>query len=355
MNHGIFQNPGVSISRLLVVGLGSIGKRHLRIARHFFPFADIRILRHLPADSIPEFANGCFSTVDDAILFLPEIAVIANPATLHVPIAQRLAERGVHLLVEKPLSANVDGVDILLETCRARNVVLQVGYNLRFLPSLQRFREMLRANWIGEVLSLRCEVGQCLTSWRPGADYRKSVTARRELGGGVLLELSHELDYLRWIFGEVVWVSSHLSKQSHFDIDVEDTAHLTIGFSPAEGGRQLIGVLSMDLVRQDHCRVCTAIGDKGTLRWNGLTGVVDSFPGDSSSWVGVFRHQHQPDESYLLEWIEFLQSILDKTVPSCSGEDGLEVLRIVSAARESSESGKRVAICAVEAKENGSE
>ena len=102
----------------------------------------------------------------------------------------------------------LDGVDDLLGTVRARGVICQVGYNLRYLPSLSRFRDLINEGLVGGPLSVRCEIGQYLPNWRPDTDYRTGVTARSDLGGGVLLELSHEIDYLRWIFGEVEWVSS---------------------------------------------------------------------------------------------------------------------------------------------------
>jgi predicted dehydrogenase len=204
------------INKVLIVGLGSIGKRHLRLARELLPNADIRVLRHQHTSDIPENSNGCFFNIEDAVHFKPQIAVVAGPAPFHIDIAEALAFAGTHLLIEKPLSSSLDNVAKLLETCRKQRVILLTGYNLRFLPSLQKFRELLSEGILGELLSVRCEVGQYLPSWRPDDDYRIGVSARRDLGGGVLLELSHELDYLRWIFGEVEWVSAILSKQSNF-------------------------------------------------------------------------------------------------------------------------------------------
>lgn len=254
------------INRILIVGLGSIGKRHLRLARALLPNADIRVLRHQAGSAVPDSANGSFSSIDEAIAFAPQTAVIASPAPFHIATAQALAEAGVHLLIEKPLSASLNGVMQLLETCQKQGTVLLTGYNLRFLPSLQRFRDLLGDGVIGKVLSVRCEIGQYLPSWRPDADYRQGVSARRELGGGALLELSHELDYLRWIFGEVDWVKATLSRQSSLALDVEDTAHLTLGFAPADDGHQLIGTVNMDFVRHDTTRLCTTIGENGSLR-----------------------------------------------------------------------------------------
>jgi predicted dehydrogenase len=106
-----------------------------------------------------------------------------------------------------------------------------VGYNLRFMKSLKKFREILKKNTIGKILSIRSEVGSYLPSWRPDSDYKKSVSAIKKLGGGVLLELSHDIDYLVWLFGNVKWVSSTIHRQSNLKIDTEDTAHITLCLS----------------------------------------------------------------------------------------------------------------------------
>ncbi len=323
------------ITRLLVVGYGSIGQRHLRIARALLPETDIRVLRHQPCESTPEYADGCMSDLSDAIAFAPQAAVICNPSTFHVPTAQPLAEAGVHLLVEKPIAGTLYGLENLLTTCAARKLVLMTAYNLRFVSSLREYRRQIQSGCIGRVISVRCEIGQNLLSWRPGADYRRGVSASRGLGGGVLLELSHEIDYLRWIFGEVAWVKASLSRQSDLEIDVEDTAHLILGFAPDGDGRKLITNLSMDFVRHDANRQCLAIGEQGSLRWNGLTGVIDFFPAGGVAWAPVFSRPPERDESYTLEWEHFLACIRDGHTPLISGEDGLAVLSIIEAARRS--------------------
>lgn len=334
------------INRVLIVGYGSIGKRHLRLARELLPNADIRVLRHQPASKVPEFSNGLFFNIEDAITFAPQIAVIANPAPYHVSAAQALAEIGVHLLIEKPLSDATDGVIQLLKTCEMQGTILLAGYNLRYLPSLQRFRELLGEGVIGKVLSVRCEIGQYLPSWRPGVDYRLGVSARRELGGGVLLELSHEIDYLRWIFGEVDWVKATLSHQSGLEIDVEDTAHMIIGFLPLGESNQLIGVVNLDFIRHDTTRLCTALGENGSLRWEGLTGQVMAYMAGEKEWRELFRHQHQRDDSYLAEWQNFIACVTENRTPLITGEEGLKVLEIIEAVRRSAASGGQVSVTA---------
>lgn len=332
----------MSVSRVLVVGFGSIGKLHLRLARELLPHADIRVLRREEEALPPEHANGGFSRMTQAIAFKPQIAVIANPAPFHLSVAHSLADAGVHLMVEKPLSTTAEGVQRLIKSCRERGLVLLTGYNLRFLPSLQRFRDLLKQNVIGRVLSVRCEIGQYLPSWRPDVDYRQGVSACHDLGGGALLELSHELDYLRWIFGEVDWVEACLSRQSRLEIDVEDTVHLMLGFEQEADSHRLIGTLSMDLVRHDTTRLCTSIGELGTLRWNGLTGAVELFEAGAMDWRELFRYQHQREDSYRAEWENFLACIKEKSMPLVSGEDGFKVMQVIDAVRQASETGCRV-------------
>ncbi|MCP9812232.1 Gfo/Idh/MocA family protein [Synechococcus lacustris] len=327
------------IDRVLIVGLGSIGKRHLRLARGLMPYADIRVLRHQNKNEVPEYSNGSFTNLDEAVAFKPQIAVIASPASFHVATSQSLAENGVHLLVEKPLSNSFSGVARLLETCRDKDLALLTGYNLRFLPSLQRYRDLLGERIIGNILSVRCEIGQYLPTWRPDTDYRASVSARSEMGGGVLLELSHELDYLRWIFGEVEWVKATLSQQSELEINVEDSAHLTLGFQPKANKRQLIAQVNLDFIRHDTTRICTAIGEKGTLRWNGLNGDVSFYPAGSNEWLELFSYLHHRDESYLAEWKNFMECIVQHKKLVVTGEDGLKVLEIIEAARISDAAG----------------
>jgi len=139
-------------------------------------------------------------------------------------------------------------------------------------------------------------------------------------------------------------VKATLARQSSLEVDVEDTAHLILGFTPEADGQQLIATANLDFVRHDTTRTCTAIGHKGSLRWNGLTGVVELFEAGSKEWREVFVHQHDRDESYFAEWQHFLSCITTNEAPLVSGEDGLAVLQIIEAARQASRSGSQVHI-----------
>lgn len=326
--------PDTLIDRILIVGLGSIGKRHLSLARDLFPKADIRILRHEANVDLPPLSNGCFSMLDEALAFSPQLAVIANPAPFHVTVSKALADLGCNLLIEKPLADTWRAAIPMVKLTKRRKQVFLLGYNLRYLPSLQQFRQAFQSGLIGRALSVRCEIGQYLPSWRPGSDYRKSVSARRELGGGVLLELSHELDYLCWLFGDVQWIRATLASQSELDIDVEDTAHLTLGFTLQS--RPVIAALTLDFIRHDTTRQCTIIGEAGSLRWNAISGCVELYPSGASAWQSLFVEVPERNQSYFAEWQHMIECIEGEAEPLVTFQDGLHILKTIEAAHLSS-------------------
>lgn len=331
------------IEKIVIFGAGSIGKRHSKVINKLMPNVTIKFFRH-QKKNFGIATEDDFYTIDEVLDFSPQIAVIANPAPFHIQFAQTLAEAGINLLIEKPLSNSISGVIELIETCKKNKNTLMVGYNLRFSPSLQQFRKLLNEQIIGEIFSIRCEAGRFLPDWRVGTDYRSSVSAKKELGGGVLLELSHEIDYLKWIFGEISWTMATLTKQSNLEIDVEDNAHLIFGFKPNQKSREIIGVVNLDFFRQDQTRVCTAIGEFGSLRWDGLKGKVEIYTKTTEIWKELFVNKSEMDETYIFEWKNFLECIATKETPLTSGEDGLGVIEVIEASRKSSATGMKTYI-----------
>jgi len=335
-------NAGGAIERVLVVGLGSIGRRHLALARELLPAADIRVLRRAPDAAPPPEAAGVFSTLPDALAFAPQLSIVANPAPFHLPVATALAECGSHLLVEKPLSHSSEGVAQLIALTERRGLRLQLAYNLRFLSSLGVFRRFVQDGRVGEVHTVRCEVGQYLPSWRPGQDYRKTVSAQRALGGGVLFELSHELDYLRWIFGDFAWVEAALLRQGKLEIDVEDSAHLLLGFVALAGGSGPVASLTLDFIRRDTTRYCLALGSEGSVRWDGISGKVMHYAAECGDWRQVFSPSSiDRNDTYRIQLENMLAGIASGEPPPVGGADGHAVLRLIEAARRSAEDGGR--------------
>jgi len=255
------------IDRLLLVGLGSIGNRHLNNIKRLIPDVDLAILRSRKGSGA---VDGCtvVSSIEDALQFNPRAAVICSPSSFHLETAIRLAEAGVHLFIEKPLSNKVDGVEELAEIVFRKNIKVMVGYNLRFAPSLRRLKELLLRGDYGRAQCVSAEVGQYLPDWRPDTDYRDAVSAREDFGGGALLELSHELDYLSWLFGDAVYVSGQVCKVSDLEIDVEDLVLAHIGFEI--NGRRLPCSVQMDFLQRRPYRSCKIVCEHATLQWHAI-------------------------------------------------------------------------------------
>jgi len=325
--------------RYLLVGLGSIGKRHVRLLRTLD--ADARIAAWRRGDSGHEPAEG----IDQVMLeegsldaWRPDAAVVATPAALHLPAALACARRGVPLFIEKPLADRLDGLDELAELCAGQRLVVMVGYCLRFHPAVAALTQAARAGRIGRVLSLRAEVGQYLPDWRPGQDYRTGVSARADLGGGAVLELSHELDYARWLAGEVRAVRAWTGSISNLHLGVEDVAEILLEF---EGGA--VGSIHLDMVERWPHRSCRVIGTDGTLEWNAGEQRVRVFT-PAAGWQKLLEGPVDPDAMYLAELRHFLDCVRTGERPLIDLGEGRRVLEIALAAKQAAALNRGVAV-----------
>ncbi len=327
----------------LVVGFGSIGRRHVRNLKTLFSNCSVTVLRH--GDGCRESkllyqegADNCIDSLNDVLQLELTAAIIANPASLHLQTAEILTEKNIPIFIEKPFSHSTEGLSDFINHCAEKKIVLMVGYNLRFTPSLQKFRQLLSEKIIGRILSVRSEVGQYLPSWRPDQKYQDTVSAQKALGGGVLLELSHEIDYLVWLFGYADSVTAVISRQSDLEIDVEDTAHVLLSFSSHNKEKKLPAALTMDFVRHDTTRTCTVVGTEGTLRWDGINRSVDIFDRAAGSWKNIYHDENDSNASYLEELRYFADGLdtEDSTALTTSVLEAKHVVEIVEAAKKSS-------------------
>lgn len=322
--------------RYLLVGLGSIGKRHLRNIKTLDPDGLVTVWHthtkkgeaELP-DPRPERIVYSF---EEAIDPKPDVAFITTPASAHIPVATRLASEGIDLFIEKPLSSQVSGIDELLKIQKTKKILLMVGYSLRFHPPLQFLKQCVSEGKIGKLLAIRAEVGQYLPEWRPGTDYRSSVSARRELGGGAVFELSHELDYVLWLAGEATSVTAQVDRVSDLEIDVEDTADIILKFA---SGAQ--GSIHLDMVQRPSTRYCKVTGTDGTVIWDGATDSVMLFSNKTGEWSALYSGQKvDRNLMYLSELEHFFTCTRERKEPLIAGMDGKRVLELALAALQSS-------------------
>jgi predicted dehydrogenase len=313
--------------RFVVVGCGSIGKRHMTNLRALGVtevFAcDLRSERRAEVKAL--LGVETLASFDDIWVAKPDVVLIASPTALHMPFALEAAKRRVHLFVEKPLASAWDGVERLIELTRHNDLVLLVGCNMRFHPGLIIVKRLLAEQAVGRVIAARVEAGQYLPDWHPWEDYRQSYSAHANLGGGVILDVIHEIDYIRWLMGEVMGVFCLAGKLSHLEIDTEDYAALLLRF---ESGA--IGEVHLDYIQRAYSRSCQIIGEQGTIHWNYVAGQV--------RWYSALRNDWQcfdnpagwdPNDMYLDEMRHFVDCLARRAVPE---QDLLEAARVLSIA-----------------------
>ena len=219
--------------KILFFGLGSIGKKHARIIRDNYDY-ELFAYRTNKGQESSDLKISEIKNLKDAFLMSPDIAFITNPTNLHVQIALECAKNDISLFIEKPISHSLEDVDRLDAEIKKRKLISYVAYNLRFHPVLIKLKEILLRK--DDPIYFRARCSSYLPSWRPNQDYSKSYSAKKELGGGVLLDLSHEFDYLTWFFGDISDIKGYCEKKSNLKIETEDLIEAQISFSSGLSG-----------------------------------------------------------------------------------------------------------------------
>ncbi len=330
------RKPPKKTLSFLIVGLGSVGRRHLDNLRDL-GIDDISVYRSGNGDDNVALTSDLRveKDLDEALACRPDAVVVANPTAHHLPAALAAAEAGCHLFIEKPVSHELEGIDALSRTVALNDLVVLVGYQFRFHPCLKKIRFWIDSGAIGKPLLADAHWGEYLPAWQPWRDYRTSYSARRSLGGGVVLTLSHPVDYLRWLLGEVVSVSAEVECQSGLDIDVEDTACVNLRF--ANGA---IGNVSLDYVQRPASHSLRIVGREGVIQWDNQSGIarLDAERGEQCLPPVSFER----NTMFVSEMRHFLGCISGREESICNIEDGAQTLRICLAAVESARRGKRI-------------
>jgi predicted dehydrogenase len=322
-----------SRGQFLVIGCGSIGKRHIKNLRELgvadIIAFDVRADRR--SDVTSTLGIETVETLAAAWERRPDVAFITAPTSLHVSVAYEAALRHCHLFIEKPLSNSWMDVEQLLAVVKQRDLITLVGCNMRFHPGLMTVKKLLDRQAVGRVISARVEFGQYLPDWHPSEDYRQSYSARRDLGGGVILDVIHEIDYVRWLLGEVAGATCVAGKLSRLEIDTEDTAAILLGF---ESGA--LAEVHLDYIQRTHRRTCQIIGEDGSIHWDFFSGQVHWYlPNKEEPEVLNNPAAWEPNQMYLDEMKHYLRCLAREEKPALDAFEAARVLQIALAAKES--------------------
>ena len=339
--------------KFLIAGLGSIGRRHLRNLISLGE-KDIVLLRTrkgtLPDDELAGYPVE--TDLNEALeKHKPDAVIVANPTSMHLDVAIPAAQAGCHILLEKPVSHSLERLGDLQKAAEKSGSRILVGFQFRYHPTLNQARELIRSGTLGRVLTVHAHWGEYLPQWHPWEDYRQSYAARADLGGGVVVTLTHPLDYLRYLLGEVEALWSFNGHISPLEVYVEDVAEIGLRFT--EGA---VGGVHVNYFQRPPVHRLEIVGTNGTLRWDNADGILHfhHMPASFGSYTDLppapVIESFAPPEGFernqlfVAQTRHFLAVARGESEPICTLEDGVMALRLARAAYESQKTGRVVKI-----------
>jgi predicted dehydrogenase len=322
----------------LVIGGGSIGKRHLAnlemLGVQQLGLVENDLTRRQAIAA--EFSVRAFANVEAGMDWQPDFVVIATPTHLHLEHGLRVVRDGIHVFLEKPLCHSAAGISEFAGLVESKKVVSMVGCNMRFHPGPARVKQLLTEERIGRILFAKLHTGSYLPQWRPSTDYRTNYAAREETGGGCILDCVHEIDLARWYLGnvrEVVCMAGHISS---LEIATEDVAAIVC--------RHISGAISeihLDYVQQSYERGCQVVGEHGSIFWDFTQKQVRWFDGATGEWTTF----SQPDvwevnQMYLDEMKHFIDAVASRRPTTLPIPEAVAVMQIAFAAKASAREGR---------------
>lgn len=270
------------MKKIAVIGLGSIASRHRRNIKEIFPHSQI-IAMSASSRSIqvlPENTDQLAENIGAVIEKKPDFCIVASPASHHAELAIPLLQAGIPCLIEKPITSNKRDAQLIATAASKTGTAVSVGYCLRYLPAIKAIKALLDTGRLGKLYNIRSEVGQYLPDWRPDKDYRHTVSAQAKLGGGALLELSHEFDYLQFLFGNPELVHAQLRKAQHLETDVEDIVDIVATYND-----DIYCSIHLDFIQKPAKRSCIIIAERGRLEWDLIRNEVSLYNQDEKQQI----------------------------------------------------------------------
>ncbi len=325
---------------VLVVGLGSIGERHVRNLLAAGQ-KDVTVLRRsdVPSRTLEPGSFRTITDINEALDRELSAVIIATPSSLHVPLLLRVIEAGIPAMVEVPLASAMDGLPDVAAQAAAKDVPVLIAHNLRFHPCLQEMREMVERGDVGDGLYSQAQFGEFLPGSHTWEDYRDRYEARNDLGGGAIFTSLHELDNAVWLFGPVDAVTC-VARTRTLDIDVEDTAMMVL-----EHQSGVLSQITLDFVQRPYRRWLQIVGSNGTLEWEFLSNEVRRFTDAKVGWEVTFGADgYNAAQSYVDELAHFARVVRRVEAPMTDLAQAMHVLSVGIAAHKSSAMGQRITI-----------
>lgn len=324
------------LHRILVVGVGSIGERHVRcfLQTGRAKISICEVNPNLREEVSRKYElERVFADVGDALAESHDAAVVAVPANLHMPISRQLLACGLDLLIEKPLSVSMDGVAELGREATENGRVVAVGYVYRAHPSLAAMREAIAGGSLGAALQLVAVAGQNFPTYRPA--YRNSYYVNRSTGGGAIQDaLTHVINAGEWLLGPIDRVVADAAHQCISGVSVEDVAHIL-----ARHGN-VLATYALNQFQSPNEITITVVCERGTARFEFHKSRWRRMLQPEEPWQDELSPKFERDFLFVKQANSFLDAIERRSQPLCSLAEGAQTLGVNLAALKSIECNK---------------
>jgi len=309
--------------KILVVGYGSIGKRHVTNLLDNTK-AEIIICTKRKNLKFSSKNVKVINSLDKALKENPTIGFITNETAYHISTAIKLARAGLDLFIEKPLSNSTKGIKILEKIVKEKKLIVQMGFHMRFHKCILKIHELLEQKKVGRVISGQVENGSYLPDWHPYEDYRKGYAAKNRLGGGIVLTQIHEIDYLYWFFGKPRSIYSVTGKFSDLETTVDDYSSSIMKFK-----QNITTEMHLDFFLGHEYKRCKIKGTKGIIFWNSVYNEVKFFDAKKKSWKMILKLKNfERNDMYVDEIKYFLKHVKNRKKPMNSLDEGIDTMKI---------------------------
>ena len=300
--------------KILICGLGSIGKRHagnlLLLKKKDLVFFRERNL--VLKNKILEKKKS-FTSLKNALHEKPDVAFICNTTSKHINTAIECAKKGCHLFIEKPLSDNLKDLKKLETIVKKKKIKVMIGYNMRFHPLMIKIKKILENDHLGNVYNIQSEWSEYLPDWHPWENYEDTYAAKKKMGGGCSLTLSHELDSMYWLFGKIKSVKN-FKIYKYLKGDVDTSSDFLIHFK-----NSAIGYSHIDFLGKPHIRKLYIAGTKKKIFFDYYKNQIEIV--NRSGVKKVIKVKFKKNDMYLAEVKYFLTCIENNISPSPGIQD----------------------------------
>lgn len=325
--------------KILVIGGGSIGQRHISNLVKLIPRKSIHVY-DIEKNQLNLVSKKFKITSVSKLTFDDyDCLFICTPPSTHVKLAMDGLKHGCHVFIEKPLSSYSKGITSLKRLTKKKNLLAFVGYNFRFNRGLNHIQKILHKKQLGKPLFVSAQYGQYLPDWRPLKNYKKNYSALKRLGGGIIHDSSHEIDYLIWLFGNPKEIQSNYVKTDILKTDVEAIAEIILKFK-----NNILGTIHLDFVRREYKRSVEILCENGIIYWSLKEGKVKIFNAKNNKWK-ILQMNETINDMYLREMkhvIECLkQNKPSKLIPI---ENGINSQKLSDLIIKTGKNGNRIRI-----------